>query len=138
MGCKKGGKKRLVLVGGLILFAVVTLAGCTYQQHEAMANGAGQVQLTAEKVKEIVSSETAKTVSGVLTGLPVPGVQVVEPARVSVEWLAGGVAALAGLVAAWQKRKADVTKKERIEMQRVIDDQAQIDAAFDKAHGKGK
>ena len=121
----------------LVFLAVLALCGCTMAQHEAAATTAGKVAAAASAGQAVVGSDAAKAVTSAVT----PAVPVAEPIRFGIEHLLGALAGLAGIVAGWQTRKAkqeearaEETKRERIEMQRAIDDQKVIDAAFERAH----
>ena len=79
--------------------------GCTVQQHEQAAAVGGKIATAAAVVETITKSPVADAVAVV--------VPAVKPFQVGIEYIAGGLAALAAAFAAWQNRKAVEAKRER-------------------------
>jgi hypothetical protein len=127
----------------LFMALVLALAGCTVQQHEDWGRKFDDFSGSLKNVETVLASPAAKTIAAVAT----PALPAAEPARQTGEWVAGGIAGLLALLAAWQKKKAMDAEKEReaeearlkaqrLELIRVAPSQEAVDSALSKAQEK--
>jgi hypothetical protein len=110
----------------------VALSGCLPETHNGMANTADSIAKGADTANKALQSPTGQAVVGIVS--TIPGAQAVGPAVSATEGILGGIAALAGAFAAWQRGKAkEETVKKKAYKSRLPKDK--LDEANKEIHG---